>query len=746
MILISPTRTLPSPRPIDTDPILNYRHIQPAAAVAAVGPWLCQHQHDSPPLSPNHHNSTVIINNSNTNINIDINSTSTASHSNNSHHSLSTLLDSSAFTPQQHSLALQQRQQQPFTICCPSPKQSSARLLSPSSEISASPTPSTFSLPLSAPTTTSTAAPPTDHSSTLPPSVSKITSSCSTPPALAMLPNPNSDDESLAVEEEQKPSIKPCHLNNLNTPNSSSTANNSSSTNSIANNNNSNNTHHQLDSHPPAVSLYDLPASSSAPTTSSSSSPFPSNNIPQQSSYSSSPHPTQEHQHHPHSQHHHTHHENQFYQPSPPPAIHSPLQSAHHHNQQQQQQQQPQQQHSFDQRPHSSSLYAHHHQRYSACPQSAPPSTSHIPLDPHVMAAAAANVEVKKWDEENTFYYQVAYKGVTVGRLKGSQLVNGTKLLNLAGISRGKRDGILKNEKTRKVVKHGTMHLKGVWIAFERAVFLAEQHNIADKIFPLLVVNLEEYMPIEQPLMAGGSKLGPGSLFHHHHPRHPRLLPQPIKYPHPALSLGPASANSFSSTGGWPGSTSSALPSMGFSEPFSAPPIPRSGTTGENSSSIYEQAQFQYLSSAQSTNPDLLERRHTIPNNHFHGYNSVAPYGSSQHANALTYPFLYNAAQLTGGYPPRSSASESTSPSQFEYASKHHINGNHGGSENTTPSYTSSLYHSQTAPRPSSSNTAQGSPPLPSEPILLSQLSPAPSCQLLDQVSNDFRLSTAAAP
>jgi protein SOK2 len=42
-------------------------------------------------------------------------------------------------------------------------------------------------------------------------------------------------------------------------------------------------------------------------------------------------------------------------------------------------------------------------------------------------------------------------------------MVNGTKLLNVTGMSRGKRDGILKNEHARVVVKVGPMHLKGVW-------------------------------------------------------------------------------------------------------------------------------------------------------------------------------------------------------------------------------------------------------------------------------------------
>lgn len=44
-----------------------------------------------------------------------------------------------------------------------------------------------------------------------------------------------------------------------------------------------------------------------------------------------------------------------------------------------------------------------------------------------------------------------------------NHMINGTKLLNVAGMTRGRRDGILKSEKTRHVVKIGPMHLKGVW-------------------------------------------------------------------------------------------------------------------------------------------------------------------------------------------------------------------------------------------------------------------------------------------
>ena len=50
--------------------------------------------------------------------------------------------------------------------------------------------------------------------------------------------------------------------------------------------------------------------------------------------------------------------------------------------------------------------------------------------------------------------------------LTDNHMINGTKLLNVAGMTRGRRDGILKSEKLRHVVKIGPMHLKGVWYAF----------------------------------------------------------------------------------------------------------------------------------------------------------------------------------------------------------------------------------------------------------------------------------------
>lgn len=67
------------------------------------------------------------------------------------------------------------------------------------------------------------------------------------------------------------------------------------------------------------------------------------------------------------------------------------------------------------------------------------------------------------WEDEGSLCFQVEANSVCVARREDNHMINGTKLLNVAGMTRGRRDGILKSEKTRQVVKIGPMHLKGVW-------------------------------------------------------------------------------------------------------------------------------------------------------------------------------------------------------------------------------------------------------------------------------------------
>ncbi|KAI8374579.1 transcription regulator HTH, apses-type DNA-binding domain-containing protein [Radiomyces spectabilis] len=98
------------------------------------------------------------------------------------------------------------------------------------------------------------------------------------------------------------------------------------------------------------------------------------------------------------------------------------------------------------------------------------------------------------WEDEGTVCYQVDANGICVARRQDNDMINGTKLLNVTGMSRGKRDGILKNERGRVVVKVGAMHLKGVWITFSRAKALATQFKIHDILYPLFVDDLTMFV------------------------------------------------------------------------------------------------------------------------------------------------------------------------------------------------------------------------------------------------------------
>ncbi|KAJ1954729.1 hypothetical protein IWQ62_005687 [Dispira parvispora] len=98
---------------------------------------------------------------------------------------------------------------------------------------------------------------------------------------------------------------------------------------------------------------------------------------------------------------------------------------------------------------------------------------------------ARAKLTTTLWEDEGTMCYQVDVGNYCVARRQDNNMVNGTKLLNVTGMTRGKRDGILKNEKGRHVVKVGAMNLKGVWITFSRAKALATQYKIYDILYPL---------------------------------------------------------------------------------------------------------------------------------------------------------------------------------------------------------------------------------------------------------------------
>ncbi|KLU88571.1 cell pattern formation-associated protein stuA [Magnaporthiopsis poae ATCC 64411] len=147
------------------------------------------------------------------------------------------------------------------------------------------------------------------------------------------------------------------------------------------------------------------------------------------------------------------------------------------------------------------------------------------------------------WEDEGSLCFQVEARGICVARREDNHMINGTKLLNVAGMTRGRRDGILKSEKVRHVVKIGPMHLKGVWIPFERALDFANKEKITELLYPLFVHNISAllYHPTNQnrtnQVMAAAERRkaeqsqlrnGPGpappglpSLHHHSMSSHP---------------------------------------------------------------------------------------------------------------------------------------------------------------------------------------------------------------------------------
>lgn len=195
---------------------------------------------------------------------------------------------------------------------------------------------------------------------------------------------------------------------------------------------------------------------------------------------------------------------------------------------------------------------------YQAPAARAPAASSHH-LSRIGSVATPNRVTTTFWEEENTIVYHVHVDNFQVSRRGDNNYVNGTKLFNVAGLTRGRRDGILKSERNRVVVKIGAMYLKGVWIPLERAKILAEKEGIADILQPLFApdihatddtghlqplpsaqpskpalpmfqpqLNTPPQMPPQVPVPPLISSQPPGI-----YPQYPQYAPQMVKYPYP---------------------------------------------------------------------------------------------------------------------------------------------------------------------------------------------------------------------
>ncbi|CDS06303.1 hypothetical protein LRAMOSA08831 [Lichtheimia ramosa] len=168
-------------------------------------------------------------------------------------------------------------------------------------------------------------------------------------------------------------------------------------------------------------------------------------------------------------------------QPYPQPFYSPPITHHHYH---------PQDHHVFQ---------PFYHQQHAAPPSMwptmmSPPQTLPPPSALQPVMIPKPKLTTTVWEDQCTLCYQVDVNNVCVTRRQDNDMINGTKLLNVVGMSRGKRDGILKNEKGRLVVRVGAMHLKGVWITYQRAKDLALKYKIMDLVYPLFAEDPSEFL------------------------------------------------------------------------------------------------------------------------------------------------------------------------------------------------------------------------------------------------------------
>ncbi|KAK1072480.1 hypothetical protein LTR74_002516 [Friedmanniomyces endolithicus] len=243
------------------------------------------------------------------------------------------------------------------------------------------------------------------------------------------------------------------------------------------------------------------------------------------------------------------------------------------------------------------------------------------------------------WEDEGSLCFQVEANSVCVARREDNHMINGTKLLNVAGMTRGRRDGILKSEKTRHVVKIGPMHLKGVWIPFDRALDFANKEKITELLYPLFVHNIGALLyhptnparqsignaamaarrPDQPEYMRTPQGAQPPALTHHHSIGNPvgASIPQP---PH-SIAPHPASGR----------------PGLDRANTFPTPPASASSLTmgmgNAGSSYEYSGGHAGGMNSASS------------PPGSAHGYQTSQPYDGSRQ--------MYSAGPAYGHYPPQ---------------------------------------------------------------------------------------------
>lgn len=249
-------------------------------------------------------------------------------------------------------------------------------------------------------------------------------------------------------------------------------------------------------------------------------------------------------------------------------------------------------------------------------------------------------VTTTMWEDEKTLCYQVDANNVSVVRRADNNMINGTKLLNVAQMTRGRRDGILKLEKVRHVVKIGSMHLKGVWIPFERALAMAQREGIVDLLYPLFVRDIKRVIqtgvtPAAQTAAAGTTATAPPSTTAKSTP----LVPQQ-NGSYSASSAGGAAAANGSGT-----AAASSNPSTGGYYPQYQAGYPLTANSGTSGNVLGESGS----ASQQQTQQVGQQQMYPYSQPYFNQY---YPYGQGGGATGASLSYgSYSAPMYSSSYP-----------------------------------------------------------------------------------------------
>ncbi|KAI9725533.1 MAG: hypothetical protein M1828_003021 [Chrysothrix sp. TS-e1954] len=335
---------------------------------------------------------------------------------------------------------------------------------------------------------------------------------------------------------------------------------------------------------------------------------------------------------------------------------------------------------------HHAPPYAHHPMSLPTMPSSQPTASSHggssYPQRPPDETGQQAPPHHKPkltgtvWEDEGTVCFQVEVNGICVARREDNCFINGTKLLNVANMTRGRRDGLLKSEKVRHVTKIGPMHLKGVWIPFDRALEFANKEKITEQLYPLFLHNIgplvAPHFSQPTPNSRRSDDAGSPSLL-----RTPRAgqtsqpPPPPMQAQQSMTGAGAAQTHSSQSV---PPQSSSTRPGLDRANTFPTPPtsatsglgVSHAGTTYDWTSGAPSNSTLQLdtgmTAKSLPATPTTTPPDHTMPSMHYapsqsyepsrHTYS--APHQQNQYINnhgmghAATYGQMQPPARANG--------------------------------------------------------------------------------------------------